>query len=248
MNKSVICQKKMKKRKFDASLFHHEKYVTVTQNPKEIEYVPDDYSKFKKYFVPEATDLEKQRFEEDLDDFATKQVAQPEVVRLNRLQEEESPLIEFTRLAAYDGIPDDIYEKIRHHQFLLFCEQGLEDVQVEFRDDEDLERYLRSMAGVEPNINQDAEEREKTRTIECRFVTKVVQQAELDDLEEYQEEEEAEDFDGTTLKGSESITSIKEASSLDDLSSTLEDYCIVEVYYDTDPLMITGWRFKITQS
>ena len=229
------------KRSFDASLFHTRSYSRVNQEEEE-EYHRDDYGELQKYFIPDATEREQELFEKDLDEFAETQQQQPVDVFSNHI---EKFVIEFTKLKAYEDIRDDIYMKIRQHPYLLFCEQGLEDVITEFKDDEEMERYLRSMAGIEPNIKQ--QDDNNNTMIECRFVTKVVQEAELEDVEEL-EDEDIENFDGTTLKGSESTKAILEANNMDDLSSSIEDYCIIELYHTTNPLKITGWKLRINAS
>ena len=220
------------KRSFDVSLLHSRKYVSL--QPDDDNYERDDYEEIQKYYTPNATEEEQRQFEKELESFVETQ----DVTSIHSV--DEPICIEFTKLEAYQQLPLDVYDKIKQHPYLLFCEQALEDVDIQFKDDEDLERYLRSMAGIERNIKQD---REQTHVFECRFVTKVVQEAELEDVEVLDDDEDLENFDATSLKGSQSIVSILEASNMDDLSSSLEDYCIVHVFLDK--FKITHWKLTL---
>lgn len=233
----------MSKRSFDASLFFTENYAPINPDESAVGYERDDFSEMKKHFDPDASIEEQQQFEKELEDFVE---TQPTAITTDV----KEFVVEFSRLKAYAHLRDDVYERIKQHPHLVFCEQGLEDVCLDFKDEEDLERYLRSMAGIQVNIKQDPHQREQERCFECRFVTKVVQEAEMEDvdIEDVASDSDEPEFDATSMKGSESIKSILEAANMDDLTSCIEDYCIINIYYSTEPLRIQGWELRILEN
>jgi hypothetical protein len=124
------------------------------------------------------------------------------------------PPREFTRHAAFKRLPDAVYERLKAHPIIEYCEYGIEPGQSAAE--------LRLHAGLE---------RDRRRSdVECyRFVTKAIQQAEE---EEAEQEARAKDpkagADITAGAGiPDSLAAFASAQTDDALTSAIEDYCRV---------------------
>jgi hypothetical protein len=118
----------------------------------------------------------------------------------------------FTRHEAFREIPDAVYEKIKTHPTIEFCEFGMEVGRSD--------AYLSSRAGIERNI----------RGRGYRFVTKAIQEAEIEEGvgEPSPAAADARVVDVTVGTGPpESIRAFELAQDAETLTSVIEDYCLV---------------------
>jgi rhodanese-related sulfurtransferase len=113
----------------------------------------------------------------------------------------------FTRHPAFRHVPDEIYEIIKDHPIVVYCEMGIEIGQTD--------AFLRVNAGIEPDV--------KGR--DYRFVTKAIQESEAEDARDTDNKEETDVTLGTGKP--QSYIAFMEAADADTLTSVIEDYCSV---------------------
>lgn len=170
---------------------------------------------------------------------------------------------ETTKLAAFASINQAIYDKLSTHPHITYAMYALQDNHLTFKDANAVKKFLREEAGLELLQTQSDEEREQTNLWKLRFVTKEVQQGELEENDEtnpltatlpakgekmhsFHKKPTAEQLAmnpelALSPEQSNPVTLMLEVQDEETLSSLIEDYAGIELSIQTFP------EFKIAK-
>ena len=170
-----------------------------------------------------------------------------------------------SKLAGFSNIPQDIYDKLADHPFVVEAKFALQDNCMTFADETALKKFLREEAGLELSITQTDEERQESNLWKMRFVNEEIQKGEIEENDDTNpltstlpaKDEKMHSFHRTpdpaeiamkpelalSPEQKNPVALMREVKDEETLSSLIEDFAKVEISVRTYPsVKIADWK------